>query len=206
MGRLPDIYPIFHVLSGDEAGNSAQNLLTTVTPLEEGGLYAPHLSLLFPGLSPGPLLCATASPLGSGVHERGAPCWVGVPRRMVYTQGCTGCVYTQGVQDGIYHQGVPPGIPPGCTSGYPTRVYFRVSHQVYLPGCTRLGMYHQGVPGWVCTTRVYLSGVHHGVPLRCAPRCTSLLGFKPGLRRVLALPYSLGCLTSIRCLSRIWTI
>jgi len=97
-----------------------------------------------------------------------------------------------GIAQGVQY---PPWYSPGCTSqgvsltGVPLRVYLsRVYHAGYTHGCTMLGIH----------TRVYLSGVHNGVSLGCAQRCTSrVMGFKPGLRRAGASFYSLGCLRCI---------
>ena len=138
--------------------------------------YAHH-SLLSPILisdqSPGTLPLITALAADVGTLPGG---W------WVYT-GCTweGVVY-QGVYQGVYTRVYLPGYPTRVyLPEYPTRgtsqvcipqgvphrcIYHRVYHTGYTPGCTIPGIPPGCTTSQVCT-RVYLSGVHKGVPRVC---------------------------------------
>jgi len=95
-------------------------------------------------MSPGPRLCHTCRPLGSGVHEQGVP-------------GMLGCTWEGGVYPGVYTRVYIPGWyyahhgPQGGTM--PTMVL----RAVYNPGVTS---------GW-CITRVLPQG--GGIP-SCVPQ------------------------------------
>ena len=126
--------------------NSAQTGLTTFTLLRRRGSPCASSSILISGLSPGPPRRVTAGPLGSGVHECGAPGVHGVPR--------------------VYMVGIPGYIPwwayPGTYHGGHTRVYHRVYMAGYTIGCIwpgiPLGVRQGGgyTPGCTAGRRVYL--------------------------------------------------
>ena len=163
-----------------ERSNSAQSGPLIITGKEKGGLYAPHPSLLFPGLSPGlyrPALYTRLAPRG----RTGSVGWC--------TQGCTGW-YTLGRYTLVYtRRDTPWYTHPVYTLWYtslctPCGIPFYVHPVVYPPWDIHLS--HPGIPtlGYTPVTpgytplRIVLSSSPKGyTPLR------TVLSFSPGLRR-----------------------